>query len=221
MINLSVHHHHYYQYEVFHPRTQTHSCIDCGMEANSLRMSPCGISWLAWNTCWVSSWRFLTRDSNDLIHLSISSQTCSIVTSGYRASQSMIRTFSKAFLAWTAISCWNIPFGALVMKGMTTGLPFLPHTDEHSVSLQKIPYPSCFISNSYPHHDSRVGVVCVSIIATSCNPSPGHLRTCWRRSGCHKQKRDSLLNTHRMPLNVPVDFGSTPWKSLFVVCYQR
>ena len=67
MINLSVHHHHYYQYEVFHPRTQTHSCIDCGMEANSLRMSPCGISWLAWNTCWVSSWRFLTRDSNDLI----------------------------------------------------------------------------------------------------------------------------------------------------------
>ena len=41
------------------PRARIHSCILYDMEANSLRMSSCGIYFHAWNICCVSSWRLL------------------------------------------------------------------------------------------------------------------------------------------------------------------
>ena len=67
---------------------------------------------------------------------------------------------------------------------------------------------------SYPiaPHTMIPGVVKVfaSIIASSCDLSPGRLRTRWRKSDCHKQKLRLNAEQHRMPLNVPVDSSSTP-----------
>ena len=182
-------------------------------------MSSCGISCYAWNTCCVSSWRLLTGGWYDRIRLPISSQTCSVGDkSGDWAGQSRIHTFSKVFLVWTAVwglalSSWNMPFGALAMKGMTTGFTILITYWQAFNLLSASTNSALLYPYSSPHLDSRSWRVLhqQSLLPVTFHQVVyGH----WRRSDCHKQKRDPLLNTTECHSNVPFDYGSTPSKSL-------
>ena len=119
----------------------------------------------------------------------ISSQTYSMGDkAGDRADQPKVLTFSKTFLVWIAmwslaLSCWNIPFGTLIVKGMTRGFTVLA-SYWWAFSLPSASTKSALLSYPIAPHTTipGVGEVCTLIIVASCDLSAGCLRTCWHRS---------------------------------------
>ena len=197
MIKLSVHHLQYHQYEVWHPRAWINSCtvfiVSWKQTASKCHL----VEFLAMpetHAC-VSSWRFLAGGWHNHIHLPISSQTCFMGDkSGDQAGLSRTHTFSKAFLVWTAVwafSYWNIPFITLVMKDMTTWFTNLA-TYWRAFSFPSTGSKSVLFS---PHHDSRSWRGLPLDNCLFLWPFIRSLWTRWHLSDCHKQKRDSSLNT--------------------------
>lgn len=107
--------------------------------------------------------------------------------SGQPAGQSRIRMSLKCCLVRLtvcalAVSCWNIPFVILFMRGVTKGLTTLSTYWQVTWTITK----SVLLSYAIAPHTKIPGV--------GCPFSPIHLQTCWHWSDWSKQKRDSLLN---------------------------
>ena len=101
------------------------------------------------------------------------------------------------------------------------GLPFLPHTGRHSVSLQQVPNVSCCHIQYLPH-DSRSLSMHIDnhcFLWPSTRSSMDMLVSIWLTP--KRMEARLITQYHTMPFSVPVDYGSAPCKFLLSVVWCK
>ena len=145
--------------------------------------------------------------------------------SGDWASQSRVRTFSKA-LCELQCEVLHYPAGISHLEPWSwrvwqQGLPFLPHTGRHSVSLQQVPNVSCCHIQYLPH-DSRSLSMHIDnhcFLWPSTRSSMDMLVSIWLTP--KRMEARLITQYHTMPFSVPVDYGSAPCKFLLSVVWCK